>query len=258
MKKRFLNLLALMVIISATSMAQSHFSKELFVSQNGDLLLYRQLNPISVDTDTQYPLVLFLHGAGERGNDNELQLLHGANMFTNPVNRTNYPTFALFPQCPTNSFWAPINRSDIKDESFYPYQAQMPASLQAVKELLDNFIDNYPIDPNRIYIMGLSMGGMGTFDMVCRYPYLFAAAIPICGGINIKRLGEIETTTSFRIYHGDADSVVPVSSSRNAYTTLKAKNADVKYIEFPGIDHNSWTPAFNMPDFMAWLFSQSK
>ena len=106
--------------------------------------------------------------------------------------------------------------------------------------------------------MGLWLGGMGTFEMVCRYPDLFAAAIPICGGVNIKRLGEIETTTSLRIYHGDADSVVPVSFSREAYTTLKSNNADVQYIEFPGVDHNSWTPAFNMPDFMEWLFSQSK
>ena len=106
--------------------------------------------------------------------------------------------------------------------------------------------------------MGLSMGGMGTFDMVCRYPNLFAAAIPICGGINTKRLEQIKTSTAFRIYHGDADTSVPVSFSRNAYTTLKAQNADVEYIEFPGIEHNSWTPAFNMPDFMEWLFRHSK
>ena len=102
------------------------------------------------------------------------------------------------------------------------------------------------------------MGAMGTFEMVCRYPDLFAAAIPICGGVNTKRLQQVETSTSFRIYHGDADPVVPVEFSRDAYTTLKAKDIDVEYIEFPGVDHNSWTPAFNMPDFMKWIFSQSK
>lgn len=253
-----LNFLALMIMISAISMAQSEFSKEVFVSHNADSLLYRKLVPQVIDAETKYPLVLFLHGAGERGNDNEAQLQHGARMFTNPVNRKNYPTFALFPQCPTDSFWAPVNRSDIKDEKFYPYEAPMPPTLQSVKELLDNFIKNNPIDQNRIYIVGLSMGGMGTFEMVCRYPDLFAAAIPICGGVNTKRLEQIETTMSFRIYHGDADKVVPVEFSRNAYTTLKAKDVNVEYIEFPGIDHNSWTPAFNMPDFMEWLFSQSK
>ena len=111
-----------------TAMAQTQFSKERFVSKKGDSLLYRQLNPISIDADTKYPLVLFLHGAGERGNDNEAQLQHGANMFNNPVNQEKYPTFALFPQCPTDSYWAPVNRDGTKDESFFPYEAPMPST----------------------------------------------------------------------------------------------------------------------------------
>ena len=247
-----------MIMISATTMAQNQFSKEIFLSQNGDTLLYRELQPKSISADTKYPLVLFLHGAGERGNDNEAQLQHGANMFTNPVNQEKHPTFALFPQCPTNSFWAPINSEGAKDESFFPYNDPMPTTLQTVKELLDAFIEHNPVDTNRIYIMGLSMGGMGTFDMVCRYPQLFAAAIPICGGVNTQRLQEIDTSTSFRIFHGDADAVVPVGFSRDAYTTLKAKGVDVNYIEFPGVNHDSWTSAFNRDDFMEWLFKQSK
>ena len=258
MRKTILLQLALLAMISTNIIAQSKFSKEVFMSENGDSLLYRQLGPEKIDTDTKYPLVLFLHGAGERGNDNRAQLQHGAMMFTNPVNLDNYPTFALFPQCPTDSYWAPVNRGGKKDETFFPYEAPMPPTLQAVKELLDEFISNNPIDTNRIYIMGLSMGAMGTFEMVCRYPDLFAAAIPICGGVNTKRLQQVETSTSFRIYHGDADPVVPVEFSRDAYTILKAKDVDVEYIEFPGVDHNSWTPAFNMPDFMKWIFSQSK
>ena len=258
MKKRTLNLLALMILISSTAMAQSQFSKEVFMSQKGDSLLYRQLEPQTIDGNTKYPLVLFLHGAGERGNDNESQLIHGANMFTNPVNRDKYPTFALFPQCPTDSYWAPVIGNGKVEERFYPYEAPMPHPLQSVKELLDKFIENNPVDPDRIYIVGLSMGGMGTFEMVCRYPNLFAAAIPICGGVSTKRLEQIDIPSAMRIYHGDADSVVPVRFSREAYTTLKTKKADVEYIEFPGIDHNSWTPAFNMPDFMEWLFSQKK
>ncbi|NLZ94731.1 MAG: prolyl oligopeptidase family serine peptidase, partial [Bacteroidales bacterium] len=257
MNRRTLHLLLITIMTFTTAMAQTQFSKEQFVSQKGDSLLYRELQPQIIDADTKYPLVLFLHGAGERGNDNEAQLQHGANMFTNPVNQEKYPTFALFPQCPVDSYWAPVNRSGTKDESFFPYTASTPPILQAVKELLDEFINNNPIDTDRIYIMGLSMGGMGTFEMVCRYPNLFAAAIPICGGVNTKRLEEIETSTSFRIFHGDADAVVPVTFSRDAYTTLKAKNVNVEYIEFPGIDHDSWTPAFNMPDFMEWTFSQS-
>lgn len=258
MKKAILNSILLVLMITTTTMSRAQFSKDVFVSQSGDSLLFQQLQPNEVEANTIYPLVLFLHGAGERGNDNEAQLQHGANMFTNPVNQEKHPTFALFPQCPTDSFWAPINRNGIKANNFFPYNAPTTSTLQAVKELLDKFIENNPIDPNRIYIMGLSMGGMGTFDMVCRYPDFFAAAIPICGGVNTLRLEEIETLTTFRIFHGDADSVVPVSFSRDAYKTLKAKSVDVQYIEFPGVNHDSWTSAFNKDDFMEWLFKQRK
>ncbi len=257
MKKTTLNLLVLITIMTAaTTMVQAQFSKDVFISLNGDSLLYQELQPQAIDANTKYPLVLFLHGAGERGSDNEAQLQHGANMFTNPVNQEKHPTFALFPQCPANSYWAPIKISSTKDDSFFPYKAPMPTTLQAVKELLDTFIANNPIDPSRIYIVGLSMGGMGTFEMVCRFPELFAAAIPICGGVNTQRLQEIETSTTFRIFHGDADTVVPVAFSRDAYTTLKTKGVDVEYIEFPGVNHDSWTPAFNRDDFMEWLFEQ--
>ncbi len=243
------------MVLSTLTFAQSNYSKEVFVTSTGDSLLYRELKPDLIEKSTKYPLVLFLHGAGERGNDNEIQLTHGANMFTNPVNRSKYPVFVLFPQCPVNSFWAPISRNRESDKNLFPSNVDISPTLKAVKELLDHVIINYPIDKNRIYIMGLSMGGMGTFDMVSRYPDLFAAAIPICGGINIDRLKEMKTHTNFRIFHGDADTVVPVKFSRDAYNALKQKQIDVEYIEFPGVNHDSWTPAFNKSDFMEWLFN---
>ena len=99
------------------------------------------------------------------------------------------------------------------------------------------------------------MGGMATFDMVCRFPDTFAAAIPICGSVNPKRLISAKDV-SFRLFHGDADKSVPVEGSREAYKALKAAGADVEYIEFAGCTHNSWNPAFNYPDFMEWLFKQ--
>ena len=113
------------------------------------------------------------------------------------------------------------------------------------------------VDRQRIYIMGLSMGAMGTYDMTIRYPELFAAAIPICGTVNPTRLKSAKDV-KFRIFHGDADNVVPVSGSRQAYKALKTAGADVKYTEFPGVTHGSWNPAFSLPDFMSWLFSQKK
>ncbi len=230
-----------------------------FVSDQGDTLLYRQLNPLKVEQDKTYPLVLFLHGAGERGSDNISQLSHGARMFTNPVNRENYPAFVLFPQCPGELYWpTPKRPGSFTEGNPFPEDAGISRPLGLTKELLDEFIRDNPVDPDRIYIMGLSMGGMGTFDLVCRFPDLFAAAIPICGGIHTDRLTNLASNTAFRIFHGDADSVVPVRFSREAYLKLKAEGANAEYIEFPGVNHDSWTPAFNRDDFMPWLFRQSK
>ena len=101
------------------------------------------------------------------------------------------------------------------------------------------------------------MGGMATFDMIARFPELFAAAVPICGAVDPSRLDDMKGV-KIRIYHGDADTVVPIECSRKAYRALKKAGADVKLFEFPGCGHGSWNPAFNQPDFMEWLFKQKK
>ncbi|MDO5523414.1 MAG: prolyl oligopeptidase family serine peptidase [Bacteroidia bacterium] len=252
-------LISVFMWVSFAALAQQEeFEKKVYISPENDTLRYRVLTPEKVAPNKKYPLVLFLHGAGERGNDNEAQLRHGGNMFTNPVNREKYPAFVIFPQCPQEDSWAPRNRSAAAGESAFNQNPPMTKALSLVKKVLDEAIEKYPVDEDRIYIAGLSMGGMGTFDMLCRYPHLFAAAIPICGGVSIERLGRIKTRTAIRIYHGDADTVVPVTYSREAYKTLKQNKAGVEYIEYPGINHDSWTPAFNENDFMAWIFSKRK
>ena len=240
----------------ATFAQQEAYQKKIYLSSDNDTLLYRELTPETVMPGKKYPLVLFLHGAGERGNDNEAQLRHGGNMFTNPVNREKYPAFVIFPQCPANDFWAPIRRPGATGTT--PSDPPMSKTLKMVKEVLDEALANYPVDRNRIYIAGLSMGGMGTFDMLCRYPDLFAAAIPICGGVDTGRLERVDIKTHLRIFHGDADTVVPVAFSREAYKVLKRNGVNVEYIEYPGVNHDSWTPAFNEKDFMEWFFNKRK
>lgn len=237
----------------------NEFIAKSYISANNDTLLYRELVPQQIEQNKKYPLVLFLHGAGERGNDNISQLTHGSMMFTNPVNRGKYPCYAVFPQCPSDQYWPSPKRPDsFNSENPFPIDAEISRPLALTKELLDQLIDEYQIDEERIYIIGLSMGGMGTFDLVCRFPDYFAAAVPICGGINTERLNGLKTKTNFRIFHGDADSVVPVRFSREAYLKLNAEGVDAEYIEFPGVDHGSWNPAFNLPDFMSWIFQQTK
>lgn len=245
----------------AISAGAQSFSKKEFIAAKGDTLRYQVLLPEGYAQGKKYPLVIFLHGSGERAMDNNLQMKHGSAMFTNPVNLEKYPSIVLFPQCPTNGNWIKTfpSRNDRGEMDWTSHANDSISSpLQAVKELIDRYIANEKADPRRVYIVGLSMGGMGTFDLVARYPNLFAAAIPICGGIYPPRLKDAAKTVAFRIYHGDADQVVSNKASREAYIALKQYGAKVEYVEFPGVEHNSWTPAFNQPDFLQWLYKQKR
>lgn len=257
MKKLILLLSVLLLFSLEFVAAQDEYERSVFVSSLGDSLNYRLLEPEVMQAGEKYPLVLFLHGAGERGNDNEKQLTHGGQMFLNPVNREKYPAFVLFPQCPESGYWAYENRPQSFIPTQMPVGKEMPSVFQAVKELLDMYLANPQVDKSRVYIMGLSMGAMGTYDMVSRFPDIFAAAVPICGTVNPTRLSAARNV-AFRIFHGDADDVVPVAGSRQAYKALKVAGASVEYIEFPGCNHGSWNSAFNYPDFMKWLFTQKK
>ena len=237
------------------SFSQEKYEHNKHISANGDTLLYRNLKPANMKAGEKYPLVIFLHGAGERGNDNEKQLAHGSQMFLNPVNRNRYPAFVIFPQCPQDGYWAYSRRP--KSLENLEAEAEMPPVFKALKELIDIYLAMPEIDKRRVYIIGLSMGAMGTYDMVIRFPEIFAAAVPICGRVSPERLSGIKDV-NFRIFHGDADNVVPIEGSRNAYTALIKAGVKAELYEFPGCGHNSWNPAFSKPDFMEWLFKQKK
>ena len=254
MRKIFLILSLLASALTATAQPLT-YDRKVFTASDGTDLNYRMLSPDGNAKGKKFPLVIFLHGLGERGNDNEKQLLWGGQMFLNPTVRENYPAYVVFPQCPETAFWA-YSRIPASFEAL-TMEEKMPAPFNAVKELIDNFLTYPDVDPSRIYIVGLSMGAMATYDMVDRFPEIFAAAIPICGYIDPERLKDIKGV-NFRIYHGDADPTVPVECSRRTYKALKEAGADVEYFEFAGCGHGSWNPAFNTPDFMEWLFKQKK
>ena len=255
--KRLLAILIMFWSLLGIVYGQNEFEKNVYVSASGDSLNYRLLRPEIEQEGEKYPLVLFLHGAGERGSDNEKQLFHGSQMWLNPVNRENYPAFVLFPQCPESGYWAYIERPSSFEPDQMPSDVPISPIFTVLKELLDSYLSMPQVDKQRVYVIGLSMGAMGTYDLVIRYPEVFAAAIPICGTVNPTRLNAAKEV-KFRIFHGDADNVVPISGSRQSYKALKAVGADVRYTEFPGTTHGSWNPAFNQPDFMSWLFSQKK
>ena len=249
--------MTILLIAALTVQAQNEiFRKKEFIYK-GDTLRYRVLFPENYDKSKSYPLVLFLHGSGERGNDNEKQLVHGASLFTDSLNRQKYPAIVLFPQCPANQSWVTIkDKRDAKFEFIVGKEPAMP--LYLAKKLVDTYRKTEAVDSKRIYILGLSLGGMGTFDLICRNPNLFAAAIPICGAVNFERLKKVKKMP-IRIYNGDSDNSVSPEYSRNAFIELKADGSQrVEHIEYPGVGHDSWTPAFAEPDFLKWLFSQKK
>ncbi len=235
------------------------FEKREFV-YNGNTLPYRIIYPANYDKSKKYPLLLFLHGAGERGKDNEKQLIHGSKLFITEQNRKDFPAIIIFPQCPEESFWA-VTKIDRTVQPFkieFDYTAQPNWPLAAANELVKKIINEGSVDKTKVYITGLSMGGMGTFESVYRNPDLYAAALPICGGGDVNHYDKRVGKTAFWVFHGTADAVVNVKLSQEMVEKLKSLKAEVKYSEYPGVNHNSWDNAFAETDYLSWMLLHKK
>jgi predicted peptidase len=251
-----------MAISSTYSQGLNLFEREVYVNSQNDTLRYRILFPEGYDGSQTFPLVVFLHGAGERGNDNEKQLTHGAQLFLKEENRQNHPAIVVFPQCPEDKYWIDISiRNQLfgqGDPDFSQSLEQPSEELTLVNELVEKLMAEEQVDPQQMYIMGLSMGAFGTFETLGRYPDRYAAAIAICGGGNLELAEKYADNTSIWITHGAQDDVVPVELSRRIYNKLQDLGADVRYTEFPEANHNAWDPTFEMPGLLPWLFSNKK
>jgi predicted peptidase len=256
----FLIFLSFVFLPALSAQDLSAFENETFQSEAGHSLPYRILYPENYDKTQAYPLILFLHGAGERGADNELQLVHGAKLFLEESNRRRFPAFVVVPQCPKEQSWNSIKSKRSKNgrKMTGKYSEAPTPSLQAVIELVAELQEKLPLDPSRLYVGGLSMGGMGTFELMSREGAQFAAAMPICGGGYRKELGQSTSGAAFWIFHGADDATVPVQWSRNMKAALTAKGVDVTYSEYPGVKHNSWDNAFAEEELFPWLFAQRK
>lgn len=250
------------LVSSGFSQDLSLYENKQYISPNGDTLDYRILFPENYEGNKDYPLVLFLHGAGERGSDNEKQLTHGAELFLADENRKKHPAIVVFPQCPEDKYWIDISiRSQLggKGDPDFRESIKNPSEeLALVNEMVDDLIAKEKVDQNKIYMMGLSMGGFGTFETLARWPEKYAAAVGICGGGNISLTKNYANETAVWITHGAKDDVVPVVLSQRLYHALKEQGANVRYTEFPEANHNAWDPTFAIPELLPWLFSHSK
>ncbi|MBN2474476.1 MAG: prolyl oligopeptidase family serine peptidase [Pirellulales bacterium] len=229
----------------------ANFEARTHTDSDGATLLYRLLKPdVSAAAEKKHPLLLFLHGAGERGADNKAQLTWGREMMKTAAEK--YGAFVIVPQCPTGKKWAEVDWS----KSTHEMPEKVSESMGLALEVIAKLQKEYPIDPDRLYVMGLSMGGYGTWDIIQRRPDLFAAAVPICGGGDEKAADRIQIPVW--AFHGDRDGAVPVSRSRNMIAAIKAAGGKPKYTEYPGVGHNCWSTAFADPEMLKWLFSHKR
>lgn len=226
------------------------------------VLPYRLLAPKNFSEQKQ-PLLIFLHGAFEKGTDNQKQLRIGGKFFLRDSIRERYPAYILFPQCPTDDSWAYFeNQIDLttgyaKDWVF-PFRKD-PTNVSAVlKQLVDSLLRTGKIDPAQIYIAGLSQGGMGVLDLIARYPDFFAAGISMCGAGNPSTTRLFAGKVSLWLFHGDIDPVVPSTFSEQFNRRLKREHAAVRFNLYHGVAHDCWLKAFAEPDLMSWLFAQKK
>lgn len=238
----------------------SQFTKQIFV-QKGDTMPYRILVPDNYDPQNKYPLVIFLHGSGERGNDNEKQLVHGAELFLRDSIRKKYPAIVVFPQCSENSYWSNVNIApdNVTGKRIFQFttDSKPTVAMNLLINLMDDLKHKYSVQNKKIYITGLSMGGMGAFEIVRRRPKLFAAAMPICGGANPATAKDI-LKTKWWIFHGEKDDVVNPQYSKDMATAILNEGGAVKLTIYPNANHNSWDSAFAESNFIQWMFSNKK
>jgi predicted peptidase len=232
----------------------SFFTFEKFTNGRGDTLKYRQLFP-DWDTIRKYPLIIFLHGWNECGSDNEAQLKRGVMNFATDQNMALHPAIIIAPQCPEDSSWTNFSRVE---NSAYIRLAPTPTKpMELLIELIHQLIKTMPIDSNRIYITGLSLGGMGTFDAIERYPNLFAAAVPVCGGGDISKAALIAHIPIW-IFHGAEDPATDPIFSQEMVQALTKAGGHPGFTEYPEVGHFSWLAAYSDPLMMEWLFRQHK
>lgn len=222
----------------------------------GQALPYRLLKPADTEAGKKYPLVIFLHGAGERGSDNAKQLVwFWSDKKASPLTRAEVAAakaFVVVPQCPDGKKWVEV-----------PWEKgsyQSPAVSEPLKltlALTDSLLKELPVDPDRVSVVGMSMGGYGALDAVQRRPDLFAACVPICGAGDVGKAADIAHVAVWA-FHGADDTVVPVSGSREIVAALKKAGAEPKYTEYPKAGHNSWSPAFEEKEFWNWLLAQKR
>lgn len=222
------------------------FAAREYQSAAGLRLPYRLYVPPHAGAKRALPMIVYLHGSGGAGSDNRKQIsggnTNGTRIWISPATRERHPAYVLAPQLPEASTWHST--------------ADAPAPhVEVLVELLDELRSEFAIDAGRIYVVGQSLGGYGAWDLIARYPDLFAAAVPLCGGGDSRRVLSARSVAIWA-FHGARDQTVPVMRSRELVAALRRVNSSVRYTEYPDVGHDVWIRAFAESDLADWLFAQ--
>jgi len=248
----------ILVFLACSLLGFAQFKPASFMI-NGYTLPYQVMFPENYDETKAYPLLIFLHGAGERGNDNQKQLTHGKQFLIDNF-QSAYPAIVIAPQCPADSYWANVVRHQLDDKMTLTFGLSDDATqpMSTLIALINYWLSSGKVDTEKVYAGGLSMGGMGTLELLWRMPRTFAAAFPICGGGDLNKLPLYARSTGVWLFHGGNDSVVPAQNSRDIYKILKESGGDAEYTEYKGVNHNSWDNTFQEKGLAPWLFKHKK
>ena len=213
---------------------------------------YRLLRP-DVPEGVTLPLLVFMHGAGERGDDNTAQLKHFPERWLRSPHLNRHDAFILAVQCPRDTAWTDWNWT-WDDTAKEP---PLTDAMRAVMAAIDDTIKAHPIDENRLYLTGLSMGGYGSWELAARQPGRWAAVVPICGGGHPQFTPGLVGTPVWA-WHGTHDDVVPESRSRVLVDALDEAGGEVLYTTLPGVGHGSWHVTYGPGGAMDWMFAQRR
>lgn len=245
-------------LLPACATSQAAQYQDRAVEVGGKTYQYKVYAPADWSKDKKWPVILYLHGAGERGDDNTAQTRVGLGPAL--ARQSGLSAIVVLPQCPRGRWWPETEMQEL------------------ALATLNRSISEFNGDPERVYLTGISMGGYGTWAIARTNPDKFAALAPVCGGVRPPpgfpaQLSTGEATaegdpylavaqkvarTPVWVFHGDEDRAVPVSESRKMVEALKSIGGNVRYSEYAGVPHNSWDRAYGEPEFFKWLLAQRR